>query len=99
MKVRVLVPLEIGLEIERGEAAHGGALLAMVIDAGRQGDLAAQVRGFDLEACQLVMLGPRVVHVVDEHQVRLAGLDARRQDADPQVTGRDLALHGAVLRG
>ena len=43
------------------------------------------------------MLGPRLVHVIDEHQVGLAGLDARRQDADPQMPRRDLALHGAVL--
>ena len=94
---RMLVPLEIGFEIERAEAAHRGALLAVMVDAGRQRDLAAQVRGLDLEAGQLVMLGPGVVHVVDEDQVGLAGLDARRQDADPQVAGRDLALHRAVL--
>jgi hypothetical protein len=94
---RMLVPFEIGLEIERGEAAHGGALLAVMVDAGRQGDLAAQVGGLDLQAGELVLLGPRVVHVIDEDQVGLAGLDARRQDADPQMARRDLAQHRAVL--
>ena len=94
----MLVPLEIALEVERRQAADGGALLAVMVDAGRQRDLAAQVRGLDLEARELVMLGPGVVHVIDEHQVGLAGLDARRQDADPERTGRDLALHRAVLR-
>ncbi len=69
-----------------------------MVDAGRQGDLAAQVRGLDLEARQLVMLRHRLVHVIDEDQVRLAGLDARRQDADPQRPRRKLALYGAVLR-
>ena len=68
-----------------------------MVDAGRQRDLAAQVGGLDLEAGQLVMLGPCIVHVIDEHQVRLAGLDAGGQDADPEVARRHLALHGAVL--
>jgi hypothetical protein len=94
---RMLVPLEIGLEIERAQAAHGGALLAVMVDAGRQRDLAAQVRGLDLEAGQLVVFGPGVVHVIDEDQVGLAGLDARRQDADPEMARRDLALDRAVL--
>jgi hypothetical protein len=76
----------------------GGALLAVMVDAGRQRDLAAQVRGLDLQPGELVMLGARLVHMIDEHQVGLAGLDARRQDADPQMPRRDLALHGAVLR-
>ena len=81
----MVLPLEPGLEVQRGQAAHRGALLAVMVDAGRQRDLAAQVGGLHLQPRQLVMLGPRVVHVVDEDQVGLAGLDARRQDADPQT--------------
>ena len=38
-----------------------------------------------LQAGQLLMLGQRAVHVVAEDQVRLAGLDPRGQDADPQA--------------
>ena len=95
---RMLVPLEPGLEVQRRQAAHRRALLAVMVDARRQGDLGAEVRGLDLQPGQLVVLGPRPVHMVDEDQVGLAGLDPRRQDADPQRARGDLAHHRAVLR-
>ncbi len=44
-EARLLVPLVPGLDVERGQAAHRGALLAAMVDAGRQRDLAAQVGG------------------------------------------------------
>ena len=44
------------------------------------------------------MLRPRAVHVVGEDQVRLAGLDPRGQDADPQRARRDRAHRRLVLR-
>jgi hypothetical protein len=95
--MNMLVPLEIGLEVQRGEAAYRRALLAEAVDAGGQRDLAAQVRGLDLQAGELLVLGQVLVHVVDEDDVGLAGLDARLQDADPQAAGRDLAQRRAVL--
>jgi hypothetical protein len=55
MKSGVL-PLEPGLEVQRRQAADRGALLAMMVDAGRQRDLGAQVRGLHLEARELVVL-------------------------------------------
>src|SRR5205814_7390945 len=82
----------LGLDVERGEAADRGALLAVMVDAGRQGDLAAQVRGLDLEAGELVMLGHRLVHVVDEHEVRLARLDARRDRKSTRLNSSHLGI-------
>ena len=95
---RMVLPLEPALQIERRQAADRGAPLAMLIDPGRQRDLAAQIAGLDLEPGQLVVLRPRVVHLVGEDQVGLAGLDPRRQDPDPQRPRADPADHRAVLR-
>ena len=39
-----------------GQAAHRGALLAVLVDAGRQRDLAAQIGGLHLQPGQLVVL-------------------------------------------
>ena len=74
MKRLSLVPLVPGLEVERGQAAHRGAVVAEVVLAGRQRDLRAQVRGRDLEPEFAVMdLGIVAVHRVGEHDVGLAG--------------------------
>ena len=94
----VVLPLEPAFQVQAGQAAHRRPLHAVLVEAGRQRDLAAQVGGLHLQPGQLLMLGQRAVHVVAEHQVRLAGLDPRRQDADPQGARRDAAHHGAVLR-
>ena len=84
----MVLPLEPLLQVQRRQAAHRGALLAVLVAAGRQRDLAAQVGGLHLQPGQLVVLRQRPVHVVGEDQVGLAGLDARRQDADPQARAR-----------
>ena len=44
-----------------------------------------------------MVLGPGAVHVVGEHEVRLARFDPRRQNTDPQVAGAHLADNGVVL--
>ena len=99
MKPRLVAPLVPGLDIQRRQAADRGAFLAVMIDAGRQGDLAAQVRGRDLQAQLALMLGQRAVHRVDEQQIGLAGLQARFQDALPQLARIDLAQHLAGPSG
>ena len=72
----VVLPLVPRFEVERGQAADRGAIIAEVILAGRQRDLGAEVRGRNLEAQFAVMLGHRAVHVIGEDDVRLAGLQA-----------------------
>ena len=79
-------------------AADGGALLAEAVFTGRQRDFAAEVRGLDRQARQLVVFGNRAVHVIDEQQVGLAGFDTRGQNLDPQRAGRHLADDRAILR-
>ena len=96
-EARVVAPGIKGLDVERGQTADRGALRVVVIAAGRQGDLAAQVGHLDVEARQLVVLRDRPVHVVAEQDVGLAGLDARGQDADPQIARLDLSDDRAVL--
>src|SRR3546814_15393720 len=46
---RMFLPLMEVFEVQRRQAADRGALLAVLVNAGRQGDLAAQVRGLDAE--------------------------------------------------
>ena len=94
---RIAAPFEIGLEVERGQAADRGPLLAVMVGPGRQGDLAAQVRHPDLEPGELVMLGRRAVHMVDEDEIGLAGLDPAGQQPDPQRTRLDAADNRLVL--
>ena len=60
-----------------------------MILAGGQRDFGAEVRGFDFEAGELVMLGPRVVHGVLVDDVGLAGFDARGKKPDPERAGGD----------
>jgi hypothetical protein len=69
----------------------------MLVEAGGERDLAAQVRGLHLEARELVVLRPRVVHVVGVDDVGLAGLDAGRQQPDPERAGRQGPHRRAVL--
>ena len=90
-------PLVPGLDIERGQAAHRGAFLAVMVGAGGQGDLAAQIGGVDLQAQLALMLGQRPVHRVDVEDIGLAGLQPGFQDALPQLAGIDLAQHLAGL--
>ncbi len=78
-----------GLEVERGQAADRGAIVAEMVLAGRQGDLRAQVRGRDLEAEIAVMLGHHPVHVVGEDDVGLAGGEAGLDQLLEQRAGID----------
>src|SRR3546814_11040159 len=41
---RIVLPLEVLLEVQRRQAADGGALFAMMVLDGRPGDLAVEVR-------------------------------------------------------
>ena len=93
----MVFPLEPGFEVERRQAAHRRALLAVLVHPGRQGDFTAQIGGFHLQPGQLVMLRPRVVHVIGIDQIRLAGFDPGHQNADPQAAGADFAHHRAIL--
>ena len=90
---RVVAPFGEGLEVKRGQAAHRRAVLAVMVGAGWQRDLAAQIRHADLEPGELVMLGRGAVHVVDEDKIGLAGLDPAGQQADPQRARLDAAHH------
>src|SRR3546814_3838904 len=94
----MVLPFQEMLEIERGEAADRGALVAEMVAAGGQRDLGAEVRGLHPEADQLVMLRDRPGHMVDEDELGLAGLLPRRHQADPERAGLRRALHRAVLR-
>ncbi len=80
---RMIGPFVVGFEIQRGEAADRRALLAVMIAAGGQGNLGAQVAHFHFQAELLVMLGDGAVHVVDEDDVRFAGLHAGGEQLDP----------------
>jgi hypothetical protein len=96
-ETRHVVPLVPGLDVERGEAAHGSALLVAVVLAGGERDLAAEVRRRDLQP-QLALV-PRhgAVHCVDEQEIGLAGLQPRLQDALPELPGVDLAYHALLF--
>ena len=83
----LLFPLLIGFQVEGGKAADRGAVDAMMVDAGRQRDLAAEVRHLDAQTRQLVVFRDLPVHVVAIEDVGLAGLNARRQDTDPKTAG------------
>jgi hypothetical protein len=94
----VAVPLVPGFEVERGQAAHRRAVIAEVVDAGRQGDFRAQVRGRNLEPQIAVMLGHHAVHGVGEDDVGLARGKAGFDQLLEQRTRIDRAAHRAVLR-
>src|SRR5690606_2612896 len=88
-EARIVAPLVPRLEIDRRQAAHGGADLADVIAAGRQQNLAAQVRLAHGEP-ELALMGRQMpVRRVDEQQIRLAGLQARLENFLPQLPGRN----------
>src|SRR3546814_15359589 len=72
-------------EVERREAADGGAIIAEMVAAGGEGDFAAQVRGGDLEAQIAVMLGHHAVHLVDEDDVGLDRREARFDELLEQI--------------
>src|SRR3546814_3190833 len=72
-KALVAVPFVPGFEIEAGEAADCGAIIAEMVAPRGQRDLAAQIRGRDLQPQVAVMLGHHAVHLVDEDDVGLAG--------------------------
>ena len=93
MKRRVVAPFQEGLGVDRRQAADRGALLAQVVLAGGQHDLAAQVRLAHLQAQLALVLRHRAVHRVGEDQVGLAGLQADLEDLLPERAGVDLADH------
>src|SRR3546814_7353451 len=76
-------PFRLFLEFLPRQAADRGALTPDAVEAGRQRDLGAEIRGLDLQPLQLLMLRQRPVHMVDVDDVGLAGFNPRRQDADP----------------
>ena len=96
-KALFLGPLVPGLDVERRQAADRGAVLAVMVDAGGQRDLAAQVGGVDPKAQLTLVLGQRPVHRVDVEDIGLAGLQPGFQNALPQLAGVDLAQDLLVL--
>jgi hypothetical protein len=91
------VPLVPCFQIERGEAADSGAVVAEVVLAGGERDFAAQVGCVDLEAQISVMLGHHAVYGVGEDKVRLAGGEAHFDDLLEEAARIDLGAGGAVL--
>ena len=79
-------------------AADRSAVGAEMVLAGRQRDLRAQVGGRDLEPEVAVMLGHRLVHRIDEDDVRLAGRKPGLDQLLEQRARVDLAALAAVLR-
>ena len=69
-----------------------------MIDAGRQQDLAAQIRLAHLEAEFALVGAELVVGRVAEQQVRLAGLQSRLEDLLPQVPRGKRAQRFAIFR-
>jgi hypothetical protein len=67
------------------------------VGARRQGDFAAQIGGFHLQPGKLVEIGARIIHMVGEHQIGLAGLHPRDQDANPERAGGNLADDAVIL--
>ena len=86
-KAFFLRPLVPGFDIQGRQAAHRGALLAVMVGAGGQGDLAAQVGGVDAQPQLALVLGQRPVHRVDVQDIGLAGLQPGFQDTLPQLRG------------
>ncbi len=95
---RVVLPLHPGFQVQAAQAAHCGALLAILVHACRQRDFAAQIAGLHFQPGQLLVLRAGIIHVVGEDQVRLAGFHARGQDADPQRPRRNAAYDRVILR-
>ena len=54
-----------------------------MIDAGRERDLAAQIRSGNFQPEFALVLGQRAIHRVDEQEIGLAGLQSRFEDALP----------------
>src|SRR3546814_12476196 len=73
----LVLPLIPGFEVQGREAAHRGAIVAEMILAGGQRELAAQVRGRNLEPQLAMMLGHVLVHVIGEPDIRFAGRQTR----------------------
>ncbi len=93
----VVVPLVPGLQVERGQAAHRRAVVAEMIDPGRQGDFRAQVRGRDLEPELAVMLRHHPVHCVGEDDIGLAGGQPRLDQLLEQRARIDRGAHRIIL--
>ena len=94
----VVLPLVPGFQVERRQAADGGAVFALMVDAGRQGDFRTQVRRRHLQPQLAVVLGHVLVHMVGEHDVRLAGRQTGLDQLLEQRAGVDLATNLAGLR-
>jgi hypothetical protein len=97
-ETRIVFPLEEFLGVQRGQAAHGRAVIAQVVDAGRQGDFRTQVGLAHLQAQLALVGGHVVVHRVGEQDVGLAGLQAHFQNLLPQLAGVD-GFHHLAGRG
>ena len=82
-EARILAPGRKMLQIERRQAADRGPLVAQMIGARGQGNLGAQIRGFDRQAGQLLMLRQLAVYGIGKDKVGLAQLDPRGQQPNP----------------
>ena len=93
----VAVPLVPGFEVERRQAADRGAIVTQMVAARGQRDFRAEVGGRNLQPQIAVMLGHRRVHMVAEHDVRLAGGEAGFDQLLEQRARIDLTAFRAVL--
>ena len=97
-EIGIVLPIHVFRCIERRQAADRGALLAVLVEPGRQHDLGAQIGLADLET-QLALVGRQgTVHGVGIDDVGLAGLQAQLDDFLPQLAGIDRFDHIARLR-
>jgi len=97
-KVLVDRPFVPGFEIERGQAADGGAVFAEMIAAGGQRDLGTESGGRYLQAQIAVMLGHHPVHRVAEDNIGLASGQPCLDQFLEQTARIDRAADRAVLR-
>ena len=85
-------------EVETRQAADRGAILTMMIAAGRQRDFRTEIRSRDLQAEVTMMLGHRPVHLVDEDDIGFTGGEPRLDKLLEQGTRIYLAALGSILR-
>ena len=93
----VLVPFVPFFEIERRQAAHRRAVIAQMINPGRQGDFAAQVGGGNLQPQFAVMLGHHPVHRIVEHDIGFTRGEAGFDQLLEQAARINIAAHFAGL--
>ena len=92
-EARIVLPFQIGLQVQRRQAADGRAVpRPSLVEARRQGDLAAQVGHLDVEAGQLVVFRDLPVHVIPDRSDRARRSRSGRSKAYGSTGSRALTL-------